>query len=182
MQCQQHRSASWLYHDNCFHRSNCPEESSCSEPGRAVRVSETFPIGVTSAMTEHCEHFSYTSITELLVQRLDHLKNLVIMAAIDGALTEQEIALLVDRCSDFGLAEEDLEKAIDFALSGSAKLQFPVDRLEQDQMLSDLIRMMAADGKLTEVEKRLFALAAAKMGIEKDELDGLIDQLVGKHT
>ncbi len=114
------------------------------------------------------------------MQRLAHLKNLVIMAAADGALTEQEIALLVDRCSDFGLAEEDLETAIDFALSGDAKLQFPVDRLEQDQMLSDLILMMAADGKLTEVEKRLFALAAAKMGIEKDELDGLIDQLVDK--
>ncbi|MEZ6082068.1 MAG: TerB family tellurite resistance protein [Pirellulaceae bacterium] len=115
------------------------------------------------------------------MQRLDHLKNLVIMAAADGALSEQEIALLVDRCSDLGLAEEDLEKAIDFALSGKAKLQFPIDRLEQDQMLSDLIRMMAADGKLSEVEKRLFALAAAKMGIEKNELDGLIDQLVGKH-
>lgn len=116
------------------------------------------------------------------MQRLDHLKNLVIMAAADGALTEQEIALMIDRCSDLGLAEEDLEKAIDFALGGQAKLQFPVDRLEQNQMLTDLIRMMAADGKLTEVEKRLFALAAAKMGIEKEELDGLIDRLVGKHS
>lgn len=114
------------------------------------------------------------------MQHLDHLKNLVIMAAADGALNEQEIALLVDRCADLGLAEEDLEKAIDFALSGKAKLRFPVDRAEQDQMLSDLIRMMAADGKLTEVEKRLFALAAAKMGIEKQNLDALIDRLVGK--
>lgn len=114
------------------------------------------------------------------MQHLDHLKNLVIMAAADGALNEQEIALLVDRCAALGLAEEDLEKAIDFALSGNAKLRFPVDRAEQDQMLSDLIRMMAADGKLTEVEKRLFALAAAKMGIEKENLDALIDRLVGK--
>ncbi len=114
------------------------------------------------------------------MQHLDHLKNLVIMAAADGALNEQEIALLVDRCAALGLAEEDLEKAIDFALSGNAKLRFPVDRAEQDQMLSDLIRMMAADGKLTEVEKRLFALAAAKMGIEKESLDSLIDRLVGK--
>lgn len=117
---------------------------------------------------------------EFPVQQLDHLKNLVIMAAADGVLDEQEIALLVDRCSSLGLAEEDLEKAIDFALNGGAKLRFPVDRTEQNQMLADLIRMMAADGKLTEVEKRLFALAAAKMGIEKVELDALIDQLVKK--
>ena len=117
---------------------------------------------------------------EFPVQQLDHLKNLVIMAAADGVLNEQEIALLVDRCSSLGLAEEDLEKAIDFALTGGAKLRFPLDRAEQNQMLADLIRMMAADGKLTEVEKRLFALAAAKMGIEKVELDALIDQLVKK--
>ncbi len=117
---------------------------------------------------------------ERIVQQLDHLKNLVIMAAADGRLTEQEIALLVDRCTSLGLAEEDLEKAIDFALSGEAKLRFPVDRAQQDQMLTDLIRMMAADGKLSETEKRLFALAAAKMGIEKSELDTLIDHLVNK--
>lgn len=116
------------------------------------------------------------------MQHLDHLKNLVIMAAADGNLSEQEIALLVDRCSALGLAEEDLEKAIAFALSGEATLKFPVDRSEQDQMLADLMRMMAADGKLTEVEKRLFALAAAKMGINKDDLEGLIDKLLGGNS
>jgi hypothetical protein len=102
------------------------------------------------------------------------------MAAADNSLSEQEIALLVDRCAALGLEEEDLEKAIAFALSGEAKMKFPVDRVEQDQMLSDLIRIMAADGHLSEVEKRLFALAAAKMGIEKDSLDVLIDKLVDR--
>jgi uncharacterized tellurite resistance protein B-like protein len=161
-------------------------------PVRAARARGTLPIvvakGVELFFNPVTKQSSYDlclskfSVMEIPVQRLDHLKNLVIMAAADGALTEQEIALLVDRCADLGLAEEDLEKAIDFALGGGAKLQFPIDRFEQDQMLRDLIRMMAADGKLSEVEKRLFALAAAKMGIEKEELDGLIDQLVGKQS
>ncbi|MCA9192109.1 MAG: hypothetical protein KDB03_10110 [Planctomycetales bacterium] len=112
---------------------------------------------------------------------LDHLKNLVVMAAADGSLDEQEISLMMDRCYQLGLSEEDLEKAISFASSSDARLILPVDRTEQNQMLADLIRMMAADGKLLEVEKRLFALAAAKMGIDKIELDALIDQLVGKY-
>lgn len=111
---------------------------------------------------------------------LDHLKNLVIMAAADGSLSEHEIALLIDRCGHLGLHEEDLEKAIAFALSDGAKLRLPVDRSEQNAMLSELMRMMAADGQLLEVEKRLFALAAAKMGIEKRDLDSLIDNLVDK--
>ncbi len=47
-------------------------------------------------------------------------------------------------------------------------------------MLSDLIRMMGADGRLSEVEKRLFALSAAKMGISRAEINTIIDDLTGK--
>ncbi len=114
------------------------------------------------------------------MQHLDHLKNLVIMASADGALSEREIALLVDRCSEMGLEEADLGKAVAFALSDEASLKLPKDKEEQLAMLADLVRIMAADGKLSEVEKRLFALAAAKMGVEREELDHLIDKLVGK--
>jgi hypothetical protein len=37
---------------------------------------------------------------------------------------------------------------------------------------------MAADGDLDEIEKRLFALAAAKMNVTQKELDELITKLV----
>jgi uncharacterized tellurite resistance protein B-like protein len=114
------------------------------------------------------------------MRHLDHLKNLVIMASADGSLTEREIALLVDRCGELGLDEADLGKAVEFALSDSASLKLPVDRKEQIEMLSDLMRVMAADGQLSEVEKRLFALAAAKMNVDRKELDHLIDDLIGK--
>ena len=79
-----------------------------------------------------------------------------------------------------GLHEADLGKAVAYALSDSASLKLPTEKSEQVAMLTDLVRIMAADGKLSEVEKRLFALAAAKMGIERKELDDLIDKLVGK--
>jgi hypothetical protein len=39
---------------------------------------------------------------------------------------------------------------------------------------------MAADGDLDEIEKRLFAVAAAKMNVQQDHLDQLITKLVGK--
>jgi len=115
------------------------------------------------------------------MQHLDHLKNLVIMAAADGALSEREIALLVDRCAELGLGELELEKAVSFALSENAALKLPTVHAEKIEMLSDLMRVMAADGKLSEMEKRLFAIAAAKMNIDRDEIEKLIDRLVGKH-
>ncbi len=115
------------------------------------------------------------------MQHLDHLKNLVIMAAADGSLSEREIALLVDRCAELGMGELELEKAVSFALSEHAALKLPTVHSEKIEMLADLMRVMAADGQLSEMEKRLFAIAAAKMNIDRDEIEKLVDRLVGKH-
>jgi uncharacterized tellurite resistance protein B-like protein len=112
------------------------------------------------------------------LDKFDHLKNLAIMSAADGSLSENEVALLVDRCTELGLSEEQLEQAIAYALSKRAKLALPTDIDEQEKVLEDMIRMMAADGQLAESEKRLFAFSAAKMGFPKDRLDALIDRLV----
>ena len=109
-----------------------------------------------------------------------YLKNLVIMASADGSFTEREIDWLVDRCADLGLDEADLGNALEFAVSDKATMRLPKVREEQIQLLEDLIRIMAADGQLDEIEKRLFAVAAAKMNVDQNELDQLINKLVGK--
>jgi uncharacterized tellurite resistance protein B-like protein len=114
------------------------------------------------------------------MQRIDQLKNLVIMAAADGTLTQSEISLLIDRCADLGLKEVDLERAIDYALSEKPTLKLPETKADKEELLTDLLRIMAADGRLREVEKRLFAVAAAKMAIGQADLEALIDRLVGK--
>ena len=66
---------------------------------------------------------------------------------------------------------------ISFALSDQAALRLPTDPAEQEALLTDLIRMMAADGQLSEAEKRLFALAAAKMNFDSNRVNQLIDRL-----
>jgi uncharacterized tellurite resistance protein B-like protein len=114
----------------------------------------------------------------MTMKHLDYLKNLVIMASADGSLTEREIAWLVDRCAELGLGEADLGEAMEFAISDEATMKLPKEKSEQLRMLGDLIRIMAADGDLDEIEKRLFALAAAKMNVTQKELDELITKLV----
>jgi uncharacterized tellurite resistance protein B-like protein len=113
------------------------------------------------------------------MNRIDQLKNLVIMAAADGRLSQSEIALLIDRCAELGLSESDLEKAIDYALSEKPSLKLPTTKEEKEDLLTDLLRVMAADGQLREVEKRLFAVAAAKMSVSQADIEALIDRLVG---
>jgi uncharacterized tellurite resistance protein B-like protein len=109
-----------------------------------------------------------------------HFTNLLIMAAADGALTEREIKFLMNRSARWGISEDEVAKAIKFALSDRAELRIPTREPERLAMLQDLIRMMAADGELAEVEKRLFATVAAKMKISNEELNEIIDSVLGE--
>ena len=111
---------------------------------------------------------------ELAKRRLQ-LQNLIVMALADGSLGEREVNLVADRCAELGLDEYDLQKAVEFGLGDDAALDLPSQRAEQVELMLDLIRMMAADGHLDEGEKRLFALAAAKMSMDVSEVDELID-------
>ena len=103
-----------------------------------------------------------------------HLRNLVVMAMADGSIGEREVNMVADRCSDLGLSAVDLQKAIEFGLSDDAALELPPGQAAREELMCDLIRMMAADGVLDEGEKRLFALAAVKMDMDSADLDRLI--------
>ena len=94
----------------------------------------------------------------------------------DGSLGEREVNLAADRCFELGLDEYDLQKAVESALADDAALEIPRQREEQESLMRDLIRMMAADGVLAEGEKRLFALAAAKMSMTTADVDLLINE------
>lgn len=112
-----------------------------------------------------------------MMERFEQLKNLVVMAVADGSLGETELALLGERCAELRMDESELRAAVAFALSDQAALRLPTEPREQEALLTDLMRMMAADGRLNESEKRLFALAAAKMNFDASRVNELIDRL-----
>ena len=111
-----------------------------------------------------------------LEKRRQLLRNIVVMAFADGSLGEREVNLVADRCAELGLDEYDLQKAVEFGLSDDAALVLPQEPEERDELMRDLIRMMAADGYLDEGEKRLFALAAAKMSMTAADIERLVDE------
>ncbi len=110
----------------------------------------------------------------------EHLRNLLVMALADGSLCEREVNFVTDRCLQLGLGEDELRQAIRYAMDDSAAVSLPTDAIAQDSVMNDLLRMMAADGQLAEPEKRLFALAAAKLGYDTARMDSLLDRLTGK--
>ena len=114
-----------------------------------------------------------------LSRRRQHLRNLVVMAFADGSLGEREVNLVADRCTELRLDEYDLRKAVEYGLADDAALELPKDPEDRKELMRDLVRMMAADGRLEESEKRLFALAAAKMSMTAAFVEQLIDETLG---
>jgi uncharacterized tellurite resistance protein B-like protein len=108
--------------------------------------------------------------------RMRQLRNLLVMAMADGQIGEREVAYVAQRCHQLGLGEAELNHAIRYGLGDDAALELPTDPTERDALMMDLVRMMAADGVLEENEKRLFALAAAKMNLSADHLNELLDR------
>ena len=108
----------------------------------------------------------------------DKLKNLMIMAFADGSLTHSELEFLSDRSVQWGISEADFTAAVEFALSDNAELQIPPHEQDRIDLLQDLIRTMAADGQLAEIEKHVFAMAAAAMELPEGELDRIIDSVI----
>ncbi|MEM9367913.1 MAG: TerB family tellurite resistance protein [Planctomycetota bacterium] len=107
------------------------------------------------------------------------LRNMVVMALADGSFSQREVNLLADRCLELGMGQPELEAALSYGLSDDAALELPDTPEQQHALLRELIRMMAADGVLEESEKRLFALAAAKMGVPAEKLSEIIAAVSG---
>lgn len=112
------------------------------------------------------------------VELIDKLRNLLSMAAADGSLTEREILFLSHRAEAWGVADHDFAAAVEFALAHPGEVTLPGDRQAGLELLRDMIQMMAADGRMTESEKRMFATAAAYLNVSQEEIDGMIDRLL----
>jgi uncharacterized tellurite resistance protein B-like protein len=112
------------------------------------------------------------------MDRLESFRNLLVMAAADGKMTEEEVTYLSLRSVRWGITNEQFRAALEYATDPNSKMSLPATKAEALEMLGDLIRMMAIDGELADVEKQLFAIAAAKMDISATELDQLLTSLL----
>jgi uncharacterized tellurite resistance protein B-like protein len=112
------------------------------------------------------------------MDKLRLFRNLMTMAAIDGKMTQEEVLFLALRCSRWGITDQQFHATLAEIKTEEPKLEIPDDAAQRRELLRDMLRMMAVDGELAEVERRLFAVVSASMAIETAELNALIDSVV----
>jgi len=104
--------------------------------------------------------------------RLSHLKNLIIIALIDGKLDPLEKEFIVERASRLGIEEKDLEILFKEALEFKSKLfQTGISREEQ---LADAVLVAVLDGYIHDNEQKILKELADGLGFSEEYVDEII--------
>lgn len=104
--------------------------------------------------------------------------NLVNLAAVDGKFTEEEIKFLVNRSQALNLPTEEFEVALVGIAEGQIEITIPESREDRVHLLQEMIKLMAADGELAEIEKEFCARASAKMDFTIDEFESVLQEVL----
>ena len=103
------------------------------------------------------------------------LRTMLTMALADGGISREELRLLTRRALQWEFTDADFEALLDEEPEQGASTILPEAPEERRELLKQLVLMMAADGKLADGEKKLFAILAANMRISDPELHDIID-------
>lgn len=109
-------------------------------------------------------------------QRLGQLKNLVMLAAADGRVTDSEMAVLLAVASRENITPEEFNKVIDDP--DSVNITLPEDEDTKLAYLRDMVAMMMVDGELDEQELAICKLYAMALGYRGSIVDGMIASVV----
>jgi uncharacterized tellurite resistance protein B-like protein len=111
-------------------------------------------------------------------KNLQLFQNLVNLAASDCRFTDEELEFLAERAQRWGIAFDDFDEAIAGVSTGQIRINLPDSKHERTELMREMIRMMAADGELADIEKRLCAVASAKMDFTTSEFDLILDSVL----
>ena len=109
-------------------------------------------------------------------QRLGQLKNLVMLAAADGHLTDSELAVLLDVASRENITPDEFNKVIDDP--DSVNINLPEDEDTKLAYLRDMVAMMMIDGELEEQELAICKIYALALGYRSSIVDGMIAGII----
>jgi len=112
------------------------------------------------------------------LSQLELFQNLVNLAASDGKFTEEEVLYLARRAEKWGISNDEFESCITGLMEGTLEIKLPDVRAKREELLREMIRLMAVDGQLAAMEKHLCATASARMDFTTTEFKAILDKVL----
>ncbi|MDP1562808.1 MAG: hypothetical protein Q8M16_15630 [Pirellulaceae bacterium] len=114
--------------------------------------------------------------------KLELFRHLVAIAASDGEFSESEVQMLAVRANQWNITQRQFEDIVSEIQSGHVNLTLPARMDERVELLKNMMHMMAIDGELAEEEKKMCAMASARMGFTSEQFDQILDELLKDMT
>lgn len=109
---------------------------------------------------------------------LELFHNLINLAAIDQKFTDEEIDYLIGVANRHNIPSDEFETGLHGIREGVIEVTLPDDPEDREKLLREMIRLMAADGELNEMEMRLCATASARMDFTTEQFSELLDDVL----
>jgi len=117
---------------------------------------------------------------ERAMDPVELFQNLVNLAAVDQQFTDEEIRFLIDRANRHDIPAEEFETALTGVREGNIEVLLPDDPDDRIMLLKEMIRLMAADGEMAEMEKRMCAHASARMDFTTQQFRQILDEVISE--
>lgn len=112
---------------------------------------------------------------------MDHLElfhNLINLAAVDQKFTNEEIDYLIEVANRYDIPSSEFEEGLQGIREGLIEVKLPAGEEDRQQLMKEMIQLMAADGELNEMEKRLCATASARMDFTSQQFEELLNKVL----
>ncbi len=114
------------------------------------------------------------------MDRIELFHNLVNLAAVDGKFTDEEIHFLAQRAELWNISEDEFETAMAGLSTGNLEVKVPEIHEEKVELMKEMLRLVAVDGELAEQEKRLCAIASARMDFTSQQFEEILDSVISE--
>ena len=114
------------------------------------------------------------------MDKLATFHNLVNLAAVDNKFTDEEIEFLARRANEWNISNDEFETAIAGITAGTLEVTIPDGYEARVMLLKEMIRLMAVDGDIAEMEKRLCAHASGRMDLTTQQFGQILDEVIAE--
>ncbi len=114
----------------------------------------------------------------IAVDHIELFHNLVNLAASDGKFSEEEVQYLAQRAERWEIPSEELESAVAGIAQGHFEVNLPEKHDDRVSLMKEMIRLMAVDGELADMEKYICSLASAKMDFTGKQFDEIVQSVI----
>ena len=85
---------------------------------------------------------------------------------------------MINRANSWGIPNDEFETALVGLSTGELQVELPEDYDERVLLLKEMIRLMAIDGEMAEMERGLCARASAKMDFNSVQFAELLEEVI----